>query len=60
MPPREPSTARPPGCKLLGFPALSNDNPLPQLIVLSTAYPWYTLNTALHSAAPYKITMRAT
>ena len=28
------------------------------LIALSTAYPWYRLNTALQSAAPYKITKR--
>jgi len=56
MPPREPSAVRPPACKLLGFPALSNDNSRTQLIALSTAYPWYSLNTALQSAAPYKIT----
>jgi len=58
MPPREPSAVRPPACKLLGFPALSNDNSRTQLIALSTAYPWYSLNTALQSAAPYKITKR--
>ena len=55
---REPSAVRPPDCKLLGFPVLSNDNSPPQLIALSTAYPWYSLNTALQSAAPYKIARR--
>ena len=59
MPPREPSAVRPPACKLLGFPARSNDNSRTQLTALSTAYPWYGLNTALQSAAPYKITKRA-
>jgi len=58
MPPREPSAVRPPACKLLDFPALSNDNSRTQLIALSTAYPWYSLNTALQSVAPYKITKR--
>jgi len=56
MPPREPSAVRPPACKLLGFPALSSDNSWTQLIALSTAYPWYSLNSALQSAAPHKIT----
>jgi len=55
MPLTESSAA----CKLLGFPALSNDNSPPQLIALSTNYPWYSLNTALQSAAPYKVTKRA-
>ena len=59
MPPREASAVRPLSCKLLGFPALSNDNSRTQLIALSTAYPWYSLNIALQSAAPYKITKRA-
>jgi len=59
MPPREPSAVRPPARKLLGFPALSNDNSPTQLIALSTAYPWYGINTALQSTAPYKSTKRA-
>ena len=59
MPPREPSAVRPPACKLLGFPVLSNDNSRTQRIALSTVYPWYSLNTALQSTAPYKITKRA-
>ena len=59
MPPREPSAVGPPACKLLGFPALSDDNFRTQLIALSTAYSWYSLNTVLQSAAPYKITKRA-
>jgi len=58
MPPREPSAVRPPARKLLGFPALSNDNSQTQLIALSTAYPWYSLNTVLQSTDPYKITKR--
>ena len=59
MPPGEPSAVRPPARKILGLPALPNDNSPPLLIVLSTAYPWYSLNTALQSTAPYKITKRA-
>ena len=59
MPPIKPSAIRPPACKLLGFPALSNGNSPPQLIALSTIYPWYSLNTVLQSAIPYKITKRA-
>jgi len=54
MPPREPSAVRPPACKLLGFPALSNDNSRTQLIALSTAYPWNRLNTVLQSAKKAK------
>ena len=50
MLPREPSAVRPPACKLLGFPALLNNNSPPQLIALSTAYPQYSLNTALQSS----------
>jgi len=49
----------PPAWKfLLGFPALSSNNSRTQRIALSTAYPWYSLNTVLQSAAPYKITER--
>jgi len=59
MPPREPSAVRPPAYKLLGFPALSNDNSRTQLIAPSTAYPWYSLNTALQFAAHYEITKTA-
>jgi len=40
MPPREPTVVRPPACKILGIPALSNVNSPPQLIALSTSYLW--------------------
>ena len=54
MPPREPSAVRPPACKLFGFPSLSNDNSRTQLIALSTAYPWYSLNMRYSPQLPTK------
>ena len=58
MPPRETPAVRPPACKLLHFPALSNGNSLPLLTALSTTYLWYSLNTVLQSTAPYKRELR--
>ena len=58
MLPRQRPAVRPPPCKLLGFPALSNSNSPPQLIALSTTHLWYSPSTVLQSTALYQITKR--
>jgi len=54
-----PADVRPPACKLLGFPVLSNDTSRTQLIVPIALSILYSLNTVLQPAAPYKINKRA-